>query len=225
MKSLCIALAGIVAATSAHAQAPAALVEDVNAPRAGVEFMDYLPAGRVINLGAGGTLVLGYLKSCVRETIKGGTVTVGSDNSAVAGGVLSAEKVKCDGGAMNLAASQAAKSGVAVFRAPPKPGAGAQPVPQLTLYGLSPVIDLKGGGLLTIERLDQPGERHEVQIAGPQLLRGAFYDFAKAGVALAAGGLYRASAGGRAIVFRVDPFAQAGQAPVVGRLLRFPASS
>lgn len=225
MKKICIVILGIVAACSAHAQGPAALVEDVTGTSAGVEFMDYLPAGRVIKLGTGETLVLGYLKSCVRETIKSGTVTVGSDNSTVAGGVLSAEKVKCDGGAMNLAASQSAKSGVMVFRAPPKPVAGAQPALPLTLYGLSPLIDLKGGGLLTIERLDQPGERHEIQIAGTQLLRGAFYDFAKAGVALSAGGLYRATAASRAIEFRVDPFAQAGQAPVVGRLLRFPPSS
>jgi hypothetical protein len=225
VKHVWIAVVGIFAAAQAHAQTPAALVEDVTGTPAGVEFMDYLPTGRVITLGAGDTLVIGYLRSCVRETIKGGTVTVGSDSSAVVGGTVTAEKVKCDGGGIKLALGQSAKSGVMVFRAPPKSAAGAPPAAQLTLYGLSPVIDLKGGGLLVIERLDEPGERHQVQIAAQQLVRGTFYDFAKSGVALAAGGLYRASTEGRAIVFKVDPFAQPGQAPVVGRLLRFPAAS
>ena len=43
----------------AAAQRPVALVEDVNAPRALVGFMDYVVAGQVIELGAAGTLKLG----------------------------------------------------------------------------------------------------------------------------------------------------------------------
>jgi hypothetical protein len=206
----------------AAAQAPVAVVEEVTGTPAGVEFMDYVSAGKVIRLGPKDSLILGYMKSCWRETITGGTVTVGEEQSTVADGRVRREKVGCDS-KMQLSQAQASKSGAMVFRAPPKPAPGSN-TPQVTLYGLSPVIEIKGGGTLVIERLDQPGERHEVKIGGQQLLRGSFYDFAKSDKALEAGGLYRASVGVQQIVFKVDPFARPGQAPVVGRLLRFPAS-
>lgn len=210
----------LVSPLSAWAQAPVAVVEDVNSKSAGVEFMDYVAPGKVIKLGAADTLVLGYMNSCEHETITGGTVTVGTAQSAVAGGKVQREKISCDGGKMQLTAQQASKSGAVVFRGAPKPSA---PQPTLVLYGLSPVVDIKGGGHLVIERLDRPGERLETDVAGQQLFRGSFYDFAKAGKTLAAGGVYRASVGSRQIVFKVDPYARAGEAPVIGRLLRFPA--
>jgi hypothetical protein len=58
---------------------PVALVEEVSGAPAGVEFMDYVETGKTIELGARGGIVLSYLNSCVRETISGGTVTVGTD--------------------------------------------------------------------------------------------------------------------------------------------------
>ena len=215
-----VAITLVAAPLSARAQAPVAVVEDVNSKSAGVEFMDYVAPGKVIRLGAADTLVLGYMNSCWQESITGGTVTVGASQSAVAGGKVQREKTACDGGKMQLSEHQASKSGAVVFRGAPKPSTAQ---PQLTLYGLSPVVDVKGGGHLVIERLDHPGERLETEIAAHQLFRGSFYDFAKAGQALKAGGVYRASVGARQIVFRVDPEAQAGNAPIIGRLLRFPA--
>ncbi len=223
IRSILIGIAaGFLAAVPALAQAPVAVVEDVNSKSAGVDFMDYVSAGKVIRLAPTDTMVLGYMKSCWRETISGGVVTVGDEQSAVAGGKVQRDKVGCDGGKMQLTQQQASKSGAMVFRSAPRPGApAAAPQPEITLYGLSPVIEVKGGGKLLIERIDQPGEKHEVTIADRQLTRGAFYDFAKSDKALAAGGLYRASVGTAQIVFKVDPFAKPGQAPIVGRLLRF----
>lgn len=214
-----VAVALTVAATPLHAQAPVAVVEDVSSASAGVEFMDYVSAGKIIKLAPADVLVLGYMNSCQHETITGGTVTVGAEQSTVVGGKLQREKIACDGGKLQLSAQQASKSGAVVFRAPPKPSA---PQPQLTLYGLSPLVDMKGGGRLVIERLDQPGERIEVNVAQHPLVRGAFLDLAKEGTALTAGGVYRATAGSRQIVFKVDPFARPGAAPLVGRLLRLP---
>jgi hypothetical protein len=214
-----IGILGIALASgAARAQAPVAVVEDVESKSAGVEFMDYVSAGKLIRLGSSDTLVLGYMHSCWRETISGGTVTVGAEQSTVAGGKVNREHVACDGGKMQLTAQQASKSGAVVFRGAPRPAASE---PELTLYGLSPVVDVKGGGQLVIERIDQPGERIEVKIADRQMFRGSFFDFAKEGKALAAGGVYRASVGPTHIVFKVDPHAAPGAAPIVSRLLRF----
>ncbi len=216
-----VALFCVWGSAAAFAQ-QAALVEDAKGKNLDVDFMDYVDAGRVIKLAPGDELVLGYLRSCWRETIKGGTVTVGAEQSTVEGGNVRREKVECDGGKMRLTQTQSGQAGVMVFRAPPRPAqAPTAPAPQATLYGLSPVLDVKGGGMVTIERIDAPGEKLTVQVAAQQLQRGAFHDLAKAGQTLVAGGVYRASAGpGREIVFKVDPEAKPGQAPVISRLLR-----
>ncbi|MGE0154551.1 MAG: hypothetical protein AB7R90_18185 [Reyranellaceae bacterium] len=213
-------------ATAAAAQVPVALVEDVQGTPAGVEFMDYLVPGKSIRLGPSDTIVLGYLKSCWRETITGGTLTVGAEQSEIKDGKLVRAKVDCDGGKMQLTSQQADKSGAMVFRDKPKSSQKAEAKkPELTLYGLSPVVDIKGGGIMVVERIDQPGERYEVAIGGEQMLRGAFYDFAKANKALTAGGTYQASVGTQRIVFKVDQHAQPGRAPLIGRLLRFQPAS
>ena len=76
---------------------PVAVVEDVSGKPAGVEFMDYVAAGKVIKLAAQESLVLGYIKSCWRETIRGGTVTVGDEWSDVQGGTVERARMPCDG--------------------------------------------------------------------------------------------------------------------------------
>lgn len=214
--------ANLALAMPAIAADPVALVEEVSGTAAGVALLDYLPTGSVIDLTGGGSLVVDYLQSCMRETITGGTVTIGIDHSLITGGAVQRQKVECDGGQLRLSTDQAAKSGVVVFRKakPPRDAsAGALGIDQ-TLYSASPLIDLRGGGRLVIERLDQPGERIELDIPPGQLLRGTFYDFAKAGRALAPGGVYRVEAGERSLVVKIDPFATAGPGPLAGRLLR-----
>jgi hypothetical protein len=206
--------------SAAVAQTPAAIVEEVGGV-AGVQFMDYVEPGRVIRLGGHDRIVLGYLKSCWRETITGGIVTVGAEQSEVAGGEVVRAKIACEGGKMMLSAELAGKSGAMVFRqVPTRQSAAAIPHPQFTLYGLSPVFEMRPGGRLVVERLDQPGERHEFAVTDQQLVRGAFLDFAKVGVALAAGGIYRAKSAGQEIVFKIDPDAKPGDMPLAGRLAR-----
>jgi hypothetical protein len=85
------------------------------------------------------------------------------------------------------------------------------------------VFEVRPPGKLMVDRLDQPGERHEVAVTEQQLMRGAFFDCAQAGVALAPGGIYRAKFADQAIVFKIDPDAKAGDAPLVGRLVRLQA--
>ena len=208
---------------TALAQSPAAVVEEVQGSVPGVQFMDYVDPGQVIRLGAHDRIVLGYLKSCWRETISGGTVTIGAEQSEVAGGEVTRAKVACEGGKMMLSAELAGKSGAMVFRQAPRPQAAAAPHPQFTLYGLSPVFELRPPGKLVVERLDQPGERHEIAVTEQELARGTFLDFAKSGVVLAPDGLYRAKLGDRQTVFKIDPDAKPGDAPLVGRLVRLQA--
>jgi len=70
----------------APAQSLVAIVEDIHGGPAGLEFMDYVETGKQIQLGSNGRMVLSYLKSCFRETIVGGKVTVGNGYSQVSGG-------------------------------------------------------------------------------------------------------------------------------------------
>jgi hypothetical protein len=207
----------------AAAQAPVAVVEDVTGSVAGVEFMDFVEAGKVIRLGPEGSIVLSYLKSCTRESIKGGTVTIGAERSDIKAGMVERTKEPCDTRKVTLSSQEANQAAGLVLRGQPD----AQdrhvrfdlPEPQLTLYGSSPIVELKGGGTFVIERLDKVGERHAETIAGKQ--EGDFFDFASVGKSLVAGGLYRASAGTRRLIFRIDYHARAGRTPIIGRLLRF----
>ena len=219
-----IGLAGLVAlALPAAASEPVAMVENVKSKSAGVQFMEYLPAGKVIALAPKDVMVVDYFHSCVRETITGGTVTVGTERSDVVGGEVSSETVQCDGGQLRLTAQQASQSGVVIYRALPKPGAAPADANAVerTLYGLSPLIDLQGSaGPLVVERIDQPGTRIQLNLGSSDLVHGTFYDFARHGRKLVAGGVYRASANGRSVVFKIDPAAHPGEGDLVGRLLQ-----
>lgn len=198
-------------AASAAAQAPVAIVEDVQGKVDGIEFMDYVAPGKVIKLGPKAMVVLGYMKSCWRETITGGTVVVGAEQSMVNLGDIQRVKVDCDGSAIQLSDRAASQSAATTFRALR---------PQLTLYGLSPVVEVKGGDTLVVERIDVQGERYTVSLKSIALVQGKFYDFAKANVSLTAGGTYAASLGSRRMTFKIDPHAISGSTPIIGRLLR-----
>lgn len=223
MMSIPIALLRVAAslALAAASHFPVAVVEDATGSPPGIQFMDYVEAGQVIKLGPQDKLVLGYLKSCWRETITGGTVTVGMQQSDVQGGHVERAMTACDAGKMLLTAELANSATGAAFRAPPKKSQEA-PRPEFTLYGRSPIVEVKPGGTLVIERIDQPGERYEIALGADRLTQGAFLDLAQTGIALTAGGVYRASAGGREMVFKIDVGAGAasGGTSIVGRLIR-----
>lgn len=211
-------------AKAAFAGGPAvALVEEVTgAP--GVEFMDYVEAGKVIPLKPQDSIVLSYLYSCVRETITGGVITVGKDQSEVQSGKLVRISTVCDAGRMLLSAELASQSAGTLLRnAKGKPDQKTSPpAPQFVLYGLSPMLELRdGGGIVEIARIDQGSEHYTLTVGSQQLLHNAFYDLADAGVALAAGGVYQVTKGGQSLTFKVDPSAKPGKAAIAGRLVRF----
>jgi hypothetical protein len=218
MKSIFVAIVGSVGCTGlAAAQAPVAVVEDVQGPVTGAEFMDYVAPGKVIKLGPAGTIVLGYMQSCRRETITGvGTVIVGTEESMVHLGEVKAGKMDCDTNRPHMSNRQTGDSAAMVVRNLDK----GTPATAFTLYGLSPVIETTGRGKLLVERLDVKGERYDVDLAEAPMVRGKFYDFAKTGTALKPGGVYAASLGAKKVVFTVDAEAGPRPASIIGRLVR-----
>jgi hypothetical protein len=194
------------------------LVEDVSAGVTGVEAFDYVPAGRQIELGGAGKLVLGYLASCVEETILGGAVTVGAEQSTVAGGAVQRKTVACAGKPMQLTAEQSGKSGGLVFRRPPSANTSGGPSPAgdrpRVIPGAGPVISLPKPGRLTIARVDDKAAPIVLDLPGKPV------DLGKRGVHLAPGGTYRASYGASAIVFEVGKQSAPESSPLA-RLIRF----
>lgn len=219
MKRIFAAVIVLVGLTGlAAAQAPVAVVEDVQGKVTGAEFMDYVAPGKVIKLGPGGTVVLGYMKSCRRETITGvGTVIVGAEESMVHLGDIKAGKVDCDSNHVQLIDRAVGESAATVVRSVNEKPAIS---PRFTLYGLSPIVETAGRGKLVIERLDVKGERYDVDLTAASVVRGKFYDFAKTQTALKPGGTYAASLGSQRIVFLVDRRAEPGSTPIIGRLVR-----
>jgi hypothetical protein len=174
--------------------------------------------GKVIKLGTGASVVLGYMKSCRRETINGiGTVIVGEDESKVHLAEVDAARTNCDPAQVHATTRATSDVAASVVRSL---GKGAAPnAAQLTLYGTSPLVEARGRGTLVFERLDQKGERQQFDLTGNQL-KGRFYDLAGTSQSLTPGATYAATFGSRRVVFRVDPQAKAGPTPIVGRLLR-----
>lgn len=212
-----ISMPFVVAAVAS--QSPSAIVEDLDGKISGILLMDYLTPGQVIKLGPKDTIVISYLVSCRHETITGGTVTIGTDQSDVVGGQVVRSTPPCGGGNIALTAQIADKSAATAFRQLPQ-GVHRDLQPQITLYGRSPVVELKPIGALVIERVDIPGERHDVILGDAHLVHGKFLDLAANGVMLAPGGVYTARIGTQQIVFLIDREAQAGWTPLAGRLLR-----
>lgn len=217
MKTPIFVVAALIGlAAPAHAQQPVALVEDLQGDVSGVELMDYVTPGQTINLGTDGSLVLSYLKSCRREIISGtGSVVVGPSESKVEGATLKNDIVNCDADHAQASSRETSEVAATIVRSL---GSDAT-LPQVIIYGASPVFEAKGRGTLLIERLDLTGEQHKIDLTGRQF-KGRFYDLAGTSQPLTPGGTYVATFGTARIVFRVDPQAKAGPGPVIGRLIR-----
>ena len=116
---------------------------------------EFLKQGTVLKLGAGGTAVIGYFKSCVQEAIESGVVTIGETQSDIRGGIVTREQVECDGSKLVLTPEQLAASAVTVNRGPE--GTAATSV--VTLYSTKPYIMLKDPSTtVVIRRVDVAGE-------------------------------------------------------------------
>ena len=145
----------------------------------------------VIKLGPAASVVLGYMKSCRRETISGiGTVIVGKEESKVHLADVEGDKTECDSAQAHATTRATSDVAATVVRSLTKKR--RVQAPQLTLYGTSPLVEAKGRGTLVFERLDQKGERQQFDLTGNQL-KGKFYDLAGTSQSLTPGGTYAAT--------------------------------
>jgi hypothetical protein len=119
IRVLAAAAAGALMMASAATAAPleVALVEGLTGSSS-VGFMDYVKTGQVIRLGPRDKLVLTYMASCVRETITGGTVIIGTDSSEVQSGEVVRVRGQCSADKFVLTSVQTAIGGRS-FRGPP----------------------------------------------------------------------------------------------------------
>jgi hypothetical protein len=205
-----VAWCNAVAAPREAAQEDVAIVEDLSPSIGDLRRFDLIAAGRPVELGENGRIVLGYLKSCWQDSITGGRAVAGPLLSLVEGGALARRRVECDaaGLAQMNSAGLSARGGGSLAGA-------ALPEPDVNLYGLSPIIISAQAGLLVIERLDVAAAPLRFELAENRV------DLREKDIALEASGLYRFTRGTSVIVVRIDRLAEPGRAPAVGRLVIF----
>ncbi|WP_425404185.1 hypothetical protein [Hwanghaeella sp.] len=207
---LVLGIAGILAAGAAQAE-PSALVEDITSDRDDVQLMDYLEPGQTIKLAADETIVIGYLTTCVQETITGGTVTIGQDESTVAGGKKESAWVDCDGGPVVAQVGAEQEAGAAGTR---NTTIKTDIKSERMLFGVSPIIKLSSPvSEIEVTRLDTSEVIHRISA------NGLIVDLAEAKIALTPGGIYQAKAGDRQTVFTISRLSDEQNASRLARLL------
>ena len=214
MQGLLWAAIGLLAASpTLAAGAPTAIVEDADPGRGDIGLFEMLESGRKIALKGGERLILGYLQSCIQETVVGGQVVIGQKESVITGGQVKRKKVECAGGQVTLDKSTNGKAGVVVFRKAPKKKSAAVAPRLLILHDINPFVRLTApAGKIYLRRLDQPGPAKSIGVSGNTV------DLRRAGITLVPGGRYEIAANGRRVRIDIAPNAGDGLS-LLGRLV------
>ena len=113
---LSVLVAASISVSWAQAE-PVALIEDISVQRENFQIMDFLDVGTKIDLKGNETLKLGYLNSCIQESIRGGSITVGEQKSFVVGGQVTRKLLTCEGNAkVSATRNKKGDAGAIVFR-------------------------------------------------------------------------------------------------------------
>ena len=204
----------VTAVLASWAQAePVALIEDISAQHGEFQIMDFLDLGTKIELKTGETMVLGYLNSCIQETIRGGTITVGEARSVIVGGQVKRKLLTCEGNTKtSVTRSKKGDAGAVVFR---NKNIAETPKAEHDVYGLSPLIYLTvKANEVYLTRIDGKGKSYKIAV------KNGIADLAQNGIKLRRNVSYRLKAGKRTTTFKVSAKARRKVA-VLSRLLRF----
>lgn len=201
-----IAFAGAVAIASSSL-ASEALVEEASSA-SGLSAFQFLDKGTRLTLSDTDRIVIGYPETCVRETIRGGIVTIGTGQSEITGGEVDRETFSC-GARVALSTAERQESGASAWRA-------VQDGDAVVIYDLSPLIIFSHSpSMVKIERIDLTGRPLLLRVAGTAL------DLAEKGVALEPGGIYVVSTEVGSIEIELDFDAVSKGGPAVTRVVRF----
>lgn len=206
--SLGVVISLLLFSSPSEAAEPVAIVEEasVGAP---VSTFSYLSQGQVIKLGTKAELLIGFLRSCVQERVRGGVVKIGTDRSHVTNGHRSAKMLDC-GGAAKLSRAESERGAALVMRKPPVAA------PKIRLTSTTPLIaPRRPASSVRLTRLD----RRDTAIK--LVLHNGVADLAALDVALRRGGIYRVQAGAASTVVKIAPDARSGGGPILLRLLSF----
>lgn len=183
--------------------AASAILEEIANAASELEAFDYLEPGQTIVLGARGGATIAYFETCRVEQIRGGTVEVGSGESRISGGQLSARTIACKGSRPVVVAS-ASEAGVGVSRAfPPERWS------ETAIKAGRPIVKWRGtrGASYTVTITDlelRPG-----QVVWTGNAQGSFLAYPAGAPALATGIPYEARVEGAGVtaraVFSIDP--------------------
>lgn len=193
---------------------PVAIVEEVSPGLKGVSALSFMEPGEKIYLESEEMIVLGYFRSCLREKVQGGTITIGQDQSEVDNGLISRFKLDCSGGSLALAADQAVHSAAIALR-----DIDFDAEPAITVFDISPVLHMPKSGRVVIKRIDEFGERYKVRL--PKSDRRTVLDLASEKIELTPGGIYMVSVGGLATTFKVSEDAGNNQEVLLDRIVPF----
>jgi hypothetical protein len=220
---------------------PSAIVEDAQPEVPGAEFLALLDPGQIIELPADATLVLGYLRSCTRETITGGRVEIGESESRVTGGKVVRGRASCPGGARETAAGpqdrvmagvgvRSVNQGEATPATAPKAGEDGA---ALMIRSQQPLIVLPTeGGQLEIRKLPTSSAATENPEVAEAILslqppvatlaaKTKLVDLGKEQVRLEPGKSYILISGSRTLRVEVAAGAEATPGPPLSRLVQF----
>lgn len=191
----------LLAPVAMAAAKPVAIVEDSPKTEGRGQAFDLMNESEVVTLAPGETLVLGYLKSCLRETITGGTVTIGAKESTVEGGKVTREKTECTVTKLALTADESQQSATIAFRGAIK-----------HVYTRQPLIVAEKSETVKIEPVEG-GESWNLKPANGRI------DFQAAKVEMQPGMRYKVTGAKASLIVEVDAAATTAKTGTLERVV------
>lgn len=182
--------AGILAALPSTNE-PVAIIEDITNGPGHISKFDYLYPGHVIDLGRKGVLSLIYFQTCLRESIRGGKVTIQDRESDVEGSIRISQRLSgCDLGDHQHQPSGRRTSAAMVFR-------GSTPV--LTIDHLSPRFKVSGD-VQSISIIELPSSVEIIRLRPSNMT----VDLSDHNILLVPGKIYRVASNSGYVIIRID---------------------